>query len=89
MKDLFEAIQSLFVDILFAPLDALRALELESWFSANFMSWIFILISNICFCLHLLLMWLRLGRKTDHPTLLETGHHESSPHGEDGAIQTI
>ena len=79
--------------------DAQQAWKYTSWLNAasstyawdwfNAFSWIFILISNICFCLHLLLMWLRLGRKTDHPTLLETGHHESSPHGEDGAIQTI
>ena len=35
MKDFFYAIQDLFVDVLFAPLDALRALELENWFAAN------------------------------------------------------
>jgi len=42
MKALFEAIQALFVDFLFLPLDGLRWLELRSWWSANIISWIFI-----------------------------------------------
>ena len=49
MKDFFYAIQDLFVDVLFAPFDALRALELESWFGANIMSWIFMLIGFVAF----------------------------------------
>jgi len=49
MKDLFQAIQDLFVNILFAPYDALRALELESWWSANLVSFIFILIGMVAF----------------------------------------
>lgn len=49
MKDFFYAIQDLFVDVLFAPFDALRALELENWWSANFMSWGFIVIGIIAF----------------------------------------
>ena len=44
MKDFFYAIQDLFVDCLFVPLDALRTLELENWFAANSISWIFMLI---------------------------------------------
>ncbi len=44
MKDLFYAIQDLFVNFLFKPLDALRALELENWFAANVISWIFLII---------------------------------------------
>ena len=47
MKDLFYAIQDLFVDVLFAPFDALRALELESWFGANTISWIFIIVGFV------------------------------------------
>jgi len=47
MKDFFYAIQDLFVDVLFAPFDALRALELESWFGANTISWIFIIIGFV------------------------------------------
>ena len=47
MKDFFYAIQDLFVDVIFAPFDALRALELESWFGANAMSWIFMIIGFV------------------------------------------
>lgn len=44
MKAFFEGIQTLFVDFLFWPLDALRSLELESWFAANIINWIFMII---------------------------------------------
>ncbi|WP_308991791.1 uracil phosphoribosyltransferase [Mariniflexile litorale] len=44
MKDLFYAIQDLFVNVLFKPMDALRALELENWFAASAISWIFVII---------------------------------------------
>ncbi|GAA3656831.1 DUF6341 family protein [Flavivirga jejuensis] len=47
MKDFFYAIQDLFVNVLFAPYDALRALELESWFAANTISWIFLAIGFV------------------------------------------
>ena len=49
MKDFFYAIQDLFVNVLFAPFDALRALELENWFSANLMSWLFMAIGFVAF----------------------------------------
>jgi cytochrome c oxidase cbb3-type subunit I len=48
-------------------------------------SWCFILVSNIFFFFHLTVMWLRLGRRSSHPTLLVI-HHGHSPHGEDGDI---
>jgi len=48
-------------------------------------AWFFVLISNFFFFLHLLLMWLRLGRRSVHPTLLTHGHG-SSPHGPEGDI---
>ncbi|PQJ28949.1 cbb3-type cytochrome c oxidase subunit I [Rubritalea profundi] len=35
--------------------------------------WVFVAVANVFFCLHLLLMWLRLGRRSSHPTLLQ--HH--------------
>ncbi|MEL0455257.1 uracil phosphoribosyltransferase [Flavobacteriaceae bacterium SZ-1-7] len=47
MKDFFYAIQDLFVNVLFAPFDALRALELDSWFGANAISWIFSIIGLV------------------------------------------
>ncbi|MDO5978830.1 DUF6341 family protein [Flavivirga spongiicola] len=54
MKDFFYAIQDLFVNVLFAPYDALRALELESWFAANIVSWIFLLIGFVA-----MLYWMK------------------------------
>ncbi|SDR75724.1 hypothetical protein SAMN04515667_0563 [Formosa sp. Hel1_31_208] len=44
MKDFFYAIEDLFVNVLFAPYDWLRALELENWWTANIFSWLFIII---------------------------------------------
>ena len=49
MKDFFYAIQDLFVDILFAPFDALRALQLDNWWAANIMSWILTVIGLVAF----------------------------------------
>lgn len=49
MKDFFNGFANLFVDYLFWPLDALRALELDSWWLANIFSWIFILIGMVAF----------------------------------------
>ena len=47
MKDFFYAIQDLFVDVIFAPFDTLRALELENWFGANTVSWIFMIVGFV------------------------------------------
>ena len=44
-------------------------------------AWAFILVSNVFFFLHLTLMWLRLGRRSSHPTLLGGHHGASLPHG--------
>jgi len=49
MKDFFNGISDLFVNVLFAPFDALRALELENWFAANTISWIFMAIGFVAF----------------------------------------
>ena len=49
MKDFFYAIQDLFVNVLFAPLDALRELELENWWAANIMNWLFVIIGFVAF----------------------------------------
>jgi hypothetical protein len=54
MKSFFEAIQYLFVDILFTPLDFLRSLELSSWFVANSINWIFVII-----CASALVYWIK------------------------------
>ena len=44
MKAIFELIESLFVDLLFMPYDLLRDFEASSWWGANIVSWIFIVI---------------------------------------------
>ena len=49
MKDFFNAIQDLFVNVLFAPLDALRNLELGNWWAANIMNWLFMIIGFVAF----------------------------------------
>ena len=49
------------------------------------LAWAFLLIANLFFCLHLLLMWARLGRRSSHPTLLKA-HHPESPHGPEGEV---
>lgn len=54
MKSLFEAIEYLFVEILFAPLDAIRALELQSWWGANTINFIFMII-----CTAALVYWVK------------------------------
>ncbi|RDI56483.1 DUF6341 family protein [Flavobacterium glaciei] len=54
MKAFFEGIQYLFVDILFAPLDFLRSLELTSWFAANTINWIFMII-----CASAMVYWIK------------------------------
>ena len=58
MKEFFYAIQDLFVNVLFAPFDALRTLELESWFGANVISWLFLLIGLVAF-----VYWMRELKK--------------------------
>lgn len=49
MKDFFEAIEDFFVNIAFYPYDVLRELELESWFGANIVSWIFLVVGFVAF----------------------------------------
>lgn len=45
MKDFFESIQSLFVDVLFAPYDFFRFME--NWWTANIVNWLFVIIGMI------------------------------------------
>ncbi len=49
MNALFKAIEDLFVNVLFAPLDFLRALELESWTLANAVNWLFLVVGFVAF----------------------------------------
>ncbi|MCH2489918.1 MAG: uracil phosphoribosyltransferase [Flavobacteriales bacterium] len=48
-KGIFEGIQSFTEDILFIPFDALRALSYDSWFLANIMSWLLMIIGFVAF----------------------------------------
>ncbi len=45
----WEAIASIFEDALFIPYDILRKLELTTWWGANAISWIFLLIGAVLF----------------------------------------
>ncbi|WP_306351289.1 DUF6341 family protein [Flavobacterium sp. '19STA2R22 D10 B1'] len=54
MKAFFEGIQYLFEKILFIPMDFLRKLELENWWVANIMSWIFAII-----CIASIVYWVK------------------------------
>ncbi len=49
MKEIFEGIAWIFEEILFYPLDALRELELSSWWGANALNFIFILVGFAAF----------------------------------------
>lgn len=60
MKNFWEAIADLFVNFLFKPFDALRFLELDNWWTANTVSWIFIIIGIVAF-----VYWMLQLRKYD------------------------
>lgn len=49
MRDIFESIDWLFENVLFLPLEYLRALELENWFLANILNFVFLIIAFAAF----------------------------------------
>ncbi len=49
MKEFFSAIQDLFESVLFVPFNVLRETELENWWIANFVTWVFLAILVFCF----------------------------------------
>lgn len=49
MKEIFEGIAWLFEKVLFIPYNMLRELELTSWFAANIMNWIFLVVGFSAF----------------------------------------
>ena len=59
-KAVYEVIEDFFVNVAFAPLDALRALELKSWWAANGINFIFILIGCAAF-----IYWMNELKKYD------------------------
>ena len=48
-KGVFEGIQSITENVLFVPFDMLRAVELDSWWFANIMSWTLMLVGFVAF----------------------------------------
>lgn len=53
------------------------------------LTWFCILIANVIFLMHLLLMWARLGRRSNHPTLIEAKHHDKPVHGPEGDLEAL
>lgn len=49
MKDFFEGIQTIFEDYLFAPFNYLRESQLDSWWFANIINWLFIIVAIAAF----------------------------------------
>ena len=54
MKAFFEGIQWLFENIFFIPQNYLRELELEHWFAANTINWLFMII-----CASAMVYWIK------------------------------
>jgi len=54
MKAFFEGIQWLFENVLFVPHNFFRKLELSSWFGANTINWIFMII-----CAGFMVYWIK------------------------------
>ena len=72
MKTLFEIIEFLFVDVLFLPLDLLRKLELSSWFGANTVNWLFMIV-----CAYFMIYWMKQlkGHKRNNENNQDTTAH--------------
>lgn len=62
-KDVWEGIASFCENVLFVPYDALRNLELDSWFLANTASWILMLVGATAF-----IYWMGQLKKFDEDT---------------------
>ncbi|MRT15468.1 uracil phosphoribosyltransferase [Vitellibacter sp. q18] len=62
-KGFWEGIASLFEDFLFIPYNVLMKVELDSWWLANIVSWIFLLIGITAF-----IYWLKKLRDFNENT---------------------
>lgn len=58
MKEFFEGIQYFFEEIAFSPFDELTDLERSSWYMANLINWIFVIIA---FCA--MVYWIKQLKK--------------------------
>lgn len=65
------------------------AMRGEAYGIGTTVAWGFILVANLFFFVHLLLMWARLGRRSQHPTLLRVKHSDESPHGPEGDLDEL
>ena len=54
LTDIFEGIAYLFEEILFIPFDFFRDLELDSWWAANALNFIFVII-----CFAAIIYWMK------------------------------
>lgn len=70
MRAFFEGIGTLFVDYLYKPMDWLRALELETWFGANLLNWIFMGI-----CAYYTIYWIKQIKLTSDVDGQDTTAH--------------
>jgi len=70
MKDFFYGIQDLFVNYLFKPFDALRAIELDNWWLSNIVSWILVVIGIVAF-----VYWMLQLRKFDKDEVKSSTSH--------------
>ncbi len=48
-KGFWEGIASLFENVLFVPYDSLRSLQDQTWWGANTISWILLLVGAVAF----------------------------------------
>ncbi|WP_029036355.1 DUF6341 family protein [Salinimicrobium xinjiangense] len=60
MRDFFEGIQTIFEDYLFAPFNELANMELNNWWLANLVNWIFIIIAFAAF-----IYWMKQLKKVN------------------------
>jgi len=72
MKDLFEAIAYLFEEIILAPFNWLRELELENWWLANAFTWVAIIV--LILALGYWMKQLRIFDKNDEEDRSQTAH---------------
>ena len=49
LRDIFYAIQEFTEEVLFVPFNVLREVELENWWMANLVSWVFLAILVVSF----------------------------------------
>lgn len=72
LRDVFYGIQDFSESVLFAPFNAMRELELESWTMANTVNWIFMIICLLAFVYWM--MQLNTFNKNEEEDRTSTSH---------------